>query len=490
MLSNYKYLMESDMSELPQEPHYLAEIQPQPQYNSMQAAVSPVDSNEIYPLGIPPARDLDYSKGYPTYKDSDVHYVTFELAQMIAGEDIAARYARARLSDSQYTRYREDAVQEALLGFMNSYKDHPPELTNGTIYILFYTILGRKVTNIYRGVTKRQENLTGELPDRIGELDVEDEVMTKLGRTHAALLLGVLGADLSPKKKELLEHYIANPDLSGPEDAEILGQTKGSMRVAKNRLFADMRKRYEQFKEAGLADTDIVTQPILQMGRAIRRRKATQLSTSLVRHRLHEGIHDERRNLQREVELVVPPYLGQWAVGAGDLKAYLDLLQTSANAAIIYPHKDQLGEFEAYIRPQLGQHSDTTTIFTPNTLRSALLDRFSYVIVPPDVEPALLLKLYRHANFVLHLVNSDTEQQGIPRLRAPKYSDAAHAVEWSKADSIRYIREAYFALGRSPTENDLKDLAKKDQGPSIYRSSKDFRSLASLVLEALTPLRG
>ncbi len=483
MLSTYKYIIDSDMGELSQ--HF------KPDCISPNNAVPPVDTAPIYPYGIPPSRTLDYSKGYPTYEGSDVHYVTFELAQLIASEDIAARYTRSRMKGPQYAHYREDAVQEALFSLMDSFKDRPPELRNDTIYTLFYTILGRRVADIYRKVDRRKEELAGELPEGIERVQaVEDTVLAGLGQTHAALVLQVLSANLPRTQKEQLAHYIAHPGLSSREDGDMLGKTEGSVRVIKGRMLGNMRKKYEQLKEAGVADTDMVTQSLVRMGRDLRRRKqAEQLSTSSVQNRLHEEIRDQRLNRQREVELIVPPYLGAWSVGATDLKAYLGLVQTDAKAAIVYPHKAQLGEFEAYIRPQLGHHSDATTIYTPDSLRSALLDRFSYVIAPPDIEPALLLKLYRHANFVLHLVNHDTEPKDVPRLEAPRFSNTVHAVEWSKADSIRYIREVYFALGRSPTENDLKALSEKDQGPSIYRSSKDFKSLASLVMEALAPLR-
>lgn len=447
----------------------------------------PVPEGSI--LGLTPRGPINYDNGYPCYENSKVHYETHDLAMAIAQEGRLIRYTRTRLA-GRASSFREDAAQSALLGFLDRYQEGPPLnlIDNDNVYKLFYGIVAHKVADTYRKLAKlgAREQLVDEVNDII--LPAREDVAAQaIANADRSPLIQILRSRLSPASRTVLDNYLANPDLQQKERAEQLGTTEGAYRVATHRMFRRLQtilvEEYEWLREGGVAEEELYFRPLLAVGRENRRAKRQQVSPQRLRDRFHKTIRDEYMNGEYEVGVNVPAYLGPWAVGALDLKKYLDLKQSYANVAVVTPNKTQFDALKQYLSPLLGEYADNATFFTPDTVETISRGRFDYVLTPP-LHEAAQAKLRLHANFILYLSQGD-HKGTMPYLEAPGYEAAQSNLVWDRKDSLRYIRELYFALGRAPTQTELAHLRETKQGPSVHTITKGFKNLDDLAQKAL-----
>lgn len=440
-------------------------------------------------------------------EDTRIHPQTYliaeELARLEAGR--LSRYARARVGHG-LAHSPEDVTQNALLGFMESFRDKPPEIKFPEApMILMYGILKHKVADVYRAA-QRSRNLSRDGFEYLKDAEAGDRVEeTVIAAAEREVLIAALDK-LNENQKTIL--LLSEEGASIAEIAEAIGNSSlGAVRVAKHRALARAQAILRSLAANGKAPLSLTERhPLLKQ--QVKAAQKPRIGMDKIQNRIVGDVLDRYAEGDQYVNLVASEYVAPWHVAGRALGQLLDDSQVLApdyRALVVFPGKRIPPEFMNYISdasghqvhqldPENAAHrADRLVVATPHAAIGAST-RFEYVAVPNTVPESLQSRLRRDASFMIRLA---AEQDSVAAFSAnqyiaPTYAQASDSsmqqLGWKPQDSVRYLRELWFRSGRLKPTGSAQAMAESGAGPNIARLAKGFENYKDLLAKAYSGL--
>jgi RNA polymerase sigma-70 factor (ECF subfamily) len=143
------------------------------------------------------------------------------------------RYVLARMLDPHAA---EDVTQEVTMTIVASIDRYVDQGRPFTSWV--FGVASNKISESWRGSSRRREDTTAGLPERAAEPAYEPE--TAVVRLETTERVAAMLATLPPQHAEILRLRIA-AGLTAEETAEVLGMSAGAVRVAQHRALAKLR---------------------------------------------------------------------------------------------------------------------------------------------------------------------------------------------------------------------------------------------------------